>query len=227
MIEMMLIVGKEEIKVTMFDWNSFLKMLLNWPFVAILAIIFFKKDIGKVISSLQIRSIKNKDFSIYMQEIGKHQKTYEKPTGTKNERVTNQNLLLKYKKDIEKQLEEKRNDDKEIIIDILKTKLACARLELFFEYVYSFIYGSQICLLKKINGTKPLLKVVAQLYMENTKKRNPYVIWSKFNIDDYLHFLKTCYLIKESDSNLEITDVGREFLVWIIRNGRSESRPIY
>lgn len=112
-------------------------------------------------------------------------------------------------------------------IKVLVKHLAAAQILTGFEQIYNLIFGSQIVLLKKLN------EVIGQgLTRERVVDHFNY--YKELNVDqlggwsveEYLKFMLGRTLIVPKSNVYHITNLGVEFLTWMIRNGRSESRPL-
>ena len=113
------------------------------------------------------------------------------------------------------------------VVNVLIKHLAVTQLLLVFERIHSLIFGSQIFLLKKLNevtGQGRTLDYVndhvvhvQELYPEQLKD------WSA---EQYLEFLYSQLLIVSEDTQIHITNIGVEYLTWIVRIGRSDNNPI-
>ena len=112
-------------------------------------------------------------------------------------------------------------------IKVLVKHLAGTQLLLAFEQIHSLIFGSQIFLLKKLNESvgvgRPMtfveqhINVVRNMFPENL---------SSWTDEQYLQFLYSKLLIIRNDEQLHITNLGVEYLTWLVRNGRSENKPL-
>jgi hypothetical protein len=110
---------------------------------------------------------------------------------------------------------------------VLIKYLAAAQVGLEFEQVQNLIFGSQIFLLKKLNevsgqGQSPAL---VQSHFEHIQKvfSDSFADWS---LEKYLHFLFERNLVIFQDGRYHITNLGKEYLVWMARTGRSENKPL-
>jgi len=112
-------------------------------------------------------------------------------------------------------------------IKVLIKHLGAAKILLEFEQIYSLIFGSQIFLLKKLNEVagqgKPREFVAA--HFEQIKSLFPEILgnWSS---EQYLAFLLSRLLITMEGNTFHITNLGVEYLTWMIRNGRREDKPL-
>ena len=110
---------------------------------------------------------------------------------------------------------------------VLTRHLAATQLALDFEQVYNSIFGSQISLLKRLNevigqglGKDQMEEFFASIQEPYTEGLGAWIL------DDYLRFLFGHTLLTVSDGRYHITVKGVEFLVWLIKTGHSERRPL-
>lgn len=112
-------------------------------------------------------------------------------------------------------------------IKVLIKHLGAAKILLEFEQIHNLIFGSQIFLLKKLNEVagqgKPREFVAA--HFEQIKSLFPELLgnWSS---EQYLAFLLSRLLITIEGNVFHITNLGVEYLTWMIRNGRREDKPL-
>ena len=91
--------------------------------------------------------------------------------------------------------------------------------------VYRLIFGSQIFLLKKLNevaGQGKPIEFVAT-YFEHVKNLFPKQL-GDWSLEQYLAFLIGRSLITTKGNIFHITNLGVEYLTWMIRNGRGEDK---
>jgi hypothetical protein len=134
-------------------------------------------------------------------------------------------ILLESETFIKKDLENRGLDDKKAI-DILSRHLAATQLALRFEYIYSSIWGSQINLLKYLNSRAPYgdtVESIKSIFYETATSLYPEV-YNNYSFEAYIHFLISRTLIVQSDNIFNITNLGRDFLIYLIQTGKSESR---
>ena len=88
------------------------------------------------------------------------------------------------------------------------------------------IFASQITLLKKLNevlGYGKPLEFISDYFL-NVK--NAFLELEEWDVNIFLNFLFRNGLIHKENEIYQISTKGREFLFWLIRNGKSEERPI-
>lgn len=114
-------------------------------------------------------------------------------------------------------------------VKVLVKHLAGTQLLLAFEQVHSLVFGSQIYLLKKLNESVGEGKALEFVWAHVDHVKSLYVTSSlaKWDYEQYLAFLYSQQLIvKGENQKIHITNLGVEYLTWIIRNGRREDNPL-
>ncbi len=108
-------------------------------------------------------------------------------------------------------------------IKVLIKHLGAAKILLEFEQIHNLIFGSQIFLLKKLNEVagqgKPREFVAA--HFEQIKSLFP-KLFGNWSLEQYWAFLLSRLLITIKGNVFHITNLGVEYLTWMIRNGRRE-----
>lgn len=84
-----------------------------------------------------------------------------------------------------------------------------------FEKIHNIIYGSQIRLLQRLNYSQTETKDELKLYYDNAVKNNPDG-YKNYSYENYLNFLVTCEFIIINEENVSITDMGKDFLRYIV-----------
>lgn len=110
---------------------------------------------------------------------------------------------------------------------VLIKHLAGTKVLLEFEQIHNLIFGSQIFLLKKLNEVsgqgKPADYVKA--YFEQVKSTFPEPL-GDWSLEQYLEFLIGRYLVTTKGNVFHVTNLGVEYLTWMIRNGKEEFKPL-
>lgn len=112
-------------------------------------------------------------------------------------------------------------------IKVLIKHLAGTRVLLEFEQIHNLIFGSQIFLLKKLNevaGQGKPIEYVAN-HFEHAKGLFPEQL-GDWSLEQYLAFLIGRLLITTKGNIFHITNLGVEYLTWMIRNGKRENNPL-
>jgi hypothetical protein len=120
-------------------------------------------------------------------------------------------------------LQTRRLDSASDTTKILVRHLAKTRLLLACEFIYRFIFGSQIALLKRINTAGRIPEAEAHQFYRNVATSHPDV-FAADQPEPYLDFLIRQNLIIRQDDYFLITGFGREFLVWLAQSGASENK---
>ena len=110
---------------------------------------------------------------------------------------------------------------------VLIKYLASAQIALEFEQIHSLIFGSQIFLLKKLNevagqGQSP---ASIQSHYEHVQKMFSDT-FNEWSLEEYLHFLFARELVAMKNGNYHITNLGKEYLVWMARTGHRENNAL-
>jgi len=110
-------------------------------------------------------------------------------------------------------------------VDILVTHLAHALIALHFEQVYKVIFGSQIYILKQANMKGMVTEADLVAHFEHVKKLFA-PSFNTWNVDSYISYLITSSLLKKEGGVYLLTNLGLEFLPWIVRRGYTETPPL-
>ncbi|OHD90060.1 hypothetical protein [Sulfuricurvum sp. RIFCSPLOWO2_12_FULL_43_24] len=202
---------------------------LNWPhFTFLFALIFlfiYKKQIETFMS--RIASIDKNGIKISPMPEAQREKD-------KTEAV--QELLLvigdsivlrdiegRIKTDLESRGLETNGDT----IKVLIKHLGATKVLLDFEQIHNLIFGSQIYLLKRLNEVigQGLSREDINVHFNRIQEKynEDFIDWS---VDQYMTFLLGRSLVTVDNDTYHITNLGVEYLTWIMRNGRSENMPL-
>jgi hypothetical protein len=112
-------------------------------------------------------------------------------------------------------------DREKVLIRIV----ALTNLRMFFEGIYSLIWGSQIYVLEHLNGLHngAPKSEVKKLFYDDAAAKYP-LHFTAYPFEGYIGFLKNSKLVIEDGEILCITDLGVEFLAYLARTGRSLAR---
>ena len=110
---------------------------------------------------------------------------------------------------------------------ILIKHLAGTQILLEFERIHSLIFGSQIYLLKKLNEVSGQGRSAEFIsgYVQKTMEINSKELgdWTE---KKYLKYLYNQLLIRTDNKVTQITNMGVEYLTWMVRNGVSDDKPL-
>ena len=110
---------------------------------------------------------------------------------------------------------------------VLIKHLVGTQLLLAFEKIHSLIFGSQIFLLKKLNEVAGQGRTVEYVnnQIAHVKALYPEQL-DNWTSEQYLGFLYSQLLIVRHGDQIHITNMGVEYLSWMVRNGRREDNPL-
>lgn len=115
--------------------------------------------------------------------------------------------------------------DEENRTDILVRSLAESQLAATFERIYNVIFGSQITVLKRLNELGQVSIADAKEFYEQVAADHPDV-YSRFSFEAWLGFLISQGLVRTHDGFLQITELGREFLLYITVRRMPENKGL-
>lgn len=110
---------------------------------------------------------------------------------------------------------------------VLIKHLAGAQVLLAFERIHSSIFGSQIFLLKKLNEVAGQGRSIDYVHkhIDHVKELYPENLGS-WSYEQYLGYLFAQLLITKNGDQIHITNLGVEYITWMVRNGRREDNPL-
>ena len=112
-------------------------------------------------------------------------------------------------------------------IRVLIKYLAAARVGLEFEQIHNLIFGSQIYFMKTLNEVTGQGQVPAMVETHFQHVQSMFVdSFSDWSLEKYLYFLFERNLIVHQDDRYHITNLGKEYLVWMARTGRAENKAL-
>lgn len=186
-----------------------------WPVVSIIAIYLLKDRIVSIFGG-GLKSAKHGDTELQFFEPNQSVKP------TPNEQQNLQHLIPLDPTGIREEIEEKLNKELEQIsgneqkIDILVKNLAQQNITNTFEKIYHNIFGSQIKLLEFLSvqpeGSAPVQSITP--FFDSAKYNHPEVFLN-YQFSDYMVFLLTWGLVKNTNGEWSITSHGRAFIAYI------------
>ena len=109
-------------------------------------------------------------------------------------------------------------------IPVLLRALAQSRLDAGHEFTYNRIFGSQILALKRLNEIRSTTVEEASAFFRPYAEQYPQ-FYSNYGFNGWLEFLVLSTLVDNNADRLTITDVGRDFLVYITDKRLTELKP--
>lgn len=126
-------------------------------------------------------------------------------------------------------IEKKLHEDIQVInnedrLDVALRALSLSQLQTHFALTYNTIFGSQILALKLLNERGGSVSVDdAHTFFDDIKEKNE--IFSSWTFEQYINFLKTSLLIEQHGDHITLSDIGRDFLFFLVRYRLSENKP--
>lgn len=191
---------------------------LAWPAAVVTIAYWFRDDLRKKIPGLTKAGPTGVEFDVQKRVVAKSW------TGELKEipGISRTPTMALIEKSIHEALQIYNPDSH---VDLLVRQLAQSRLEGVFERVYGPIFGSQILGLRAL-AAKPAGKVLrgeALQFFDELKSKS--VISADIAFEAWLQYLVAFDLVKKTDDEVSITDVGRDFLMFLSAKGLPENRP--
>jgi hypothetical protein len=212
------------------NWLEFVKVLvpLGWPIVTVIVTLLLK---GEIFTFL--RSILQRNFEFELPggfkgkvDAAEQQKSADQNPASKELTVAapapSQNPALNR---IVTELQNALNTiDKQVRETTLVRALAEVRLRAGHEFVYNRIFGSQISALKRLNEVGQATIDDTQQFFKPYSEQFPQ-LYSKYGFDKWAGFLESNGLIVQKDGLVEISDFGRDFLIYLTTMRLPENKP--
>lgn len=196
--------------------------LITWPSVVlslgVLFIIVFRRPIADLLG--RTRKVGKGGLETYdnaqlpaptdtRTEVEKFLRTYDNP------------LLLEQEGSIRMDLKNRKLDAPADSQQVLIRALAGTQILLHFERVFSAIFASQVAILNFLNS-RPEGASLDDLrpFYEDARTRFP-AIYRESDFESYLGFLQSFQLLDISQGAVSIKPAGREFLKWLVENGKA------
>jgi hypothetical protein len=196
---------------------------LGWPHAALImfliTVYFFKNEIKNVISRIKKVSTDGFELESPLPQIQPSVNQGELKIVSDGEFPHSCGIVLDI---VKKQIEGKSDQD---ALSFLLSDDVGWRVLWYFENIYSFIFGGQIKFLELLNqrGVTGVSLAEAKREWEVHKENNkPHM--DEWEMQPYLNFLIVKELIVIDDEEIKITITGKEFLIWMTKNGRSPNR---
>lgn len=137
--------------------------------------------------------------------------------------VFENSLLVDQEGLILKELDTRRIDDHAEREMVLVRHLASAYIYARFEHAYHLIFVSQLNMLQALNAVGSSSRETIKPYYDVACLVEP-DFYSNYSFDQWLNFLITAVLVRTDGDTVSITVAGREFLRFLIQEGRSFER---
>ena len=219
-------------KIAEIDYKPFLNFLevLIWPIVAIVAVLILRRPIINLINRMNkigFAGVSAEASQQRQETVEKGLPDQEKKIDAKNDTV-DKILGLFSNQTIERAVTVVNNESKvneaqetEQKIEILHKYSQALYLILSFERIYNVIFGSQLFILDRVNTGSDETKDSLKTFYDSAVSRFP-EFYATYQYDDYFNFLiSNELLVKKEDETYNITWIGRDFLKFLVENGKS------
>jgi len=197
-------------------------MNMSWPLVALIVIVFFMVLFKKDISLFLGRTQKIGKDGIHTLTV-QIQQDPEKESLTEKLMKEFSSIILREQEDtIRKDLEGNNQQDK---INLLIRRLALNQIILNFERVNAVIWGSQIAILDHLNSRNGDTTETLKTFYDSMARIYPDT-FANYSFENYLNFMVGFNLITQQQNRYFITNLGREFLVYLAASGQTKSRML-
>ena len=186
------------------DWAPYLAVFV----FALIAFVWFSKRLGSPvqrISNTPSQDITPPAEKNKFQNVEDFYKTYDNSMLLETEELVRQ----------EAKMYAPGNDREGFLI----RNLASGAIMYIFDVVWYTVYKSQLLLLEKLN-TQPLTTAQVRAYYDEAAKANPGT-YQKYSFDEWLEFLRVWYVVAQNGDTFAISVRGKEFLKYLVHQGRS------
>ncbi len=202
---------------------------MGWPHFAFLFVVFFMLLFRKPLIGLISRITSIDKSGIKASQTPEAQREKQKKESVQQlllavgDSIVLRDIEGRIRADLKKKGLETEGDT----IKVLIKHLAGTRMFLEFEQLHNLIFGSQIILLKKLNevGEQGKPSEFVAKHFENVKGLFPKQL-GNWSLEQYLGFLVGRSLIATKGNITHITNLGVEYLIWMVRNGKGEAKPL-
>lgn len=216
---------KSEISQIILAGFTFLKDV-SWPVAAVFIAALFRSDFRNLIPRIQEAGPTGVKFTPHQAE--QQQKSVDKKIDKPENKPQLNAPQSKSIEIMEQRIKEFASTiEKEKVEATLIRLLSQAKIEAHFEMTYNYIFGSQIEALKRLNQNGPVNLDQAKVFFKSYEDKYPqfYGGPNGSGFDSWIRFLIFQELVKQDGNIISITDIGRDFLIYIISKGRSENKP--
>jgi len=202
---------------------------LSWPHVSLVFAVFFILVFRKPIVSLisRITSIDKRGVKTTATPEAQREERKQEAVQELLNAVGHTIVLEDIENRIKADLENRGLDTNGDTIKVLIKHLAVTQMLLKFEQIHALIFGSQIFLLKQLNHIvgQGFSREKIETHFEEVQELFSEELGS-WSVDEYLGFLLGSSLVIENDNVYHLTNLGVEYLTWMVRDGKIESLPL-
>ena len=207
-----------EIVLATLSFLNDLAKAIAWPFAAIVAVWLFRGELKELLPKLTRVGFGGAEFTTMDQQNTKGPET-TLVLPSENLAPLDDTVAQGFE---EANLQALQGLDAEQREPALIRALTFAQLENVFERAYAGIFGSQLRTLNLLNGREVTRKDVETLFSDYQEKSNLLHGWT---VDEFMNYLIVWELVVLQESTYFITPTGRNFLKYLVANGRSQEMP--
>ncbi|HNS81197.1 MAG TPA: hypothetical protein PKM67_07045 [Kiritimatiellia bacterium] len=202
--------------------------ILKWPCAALIACLIFRKAICSVLA--RIKSVGKDGVQVDPPKANDQSQTPPEVHEIKEDdglmHAFNYPSLLDQEHAIVDDLKRLGYESTGKTISLLIRYLANAQITILFQNIYRLIFGSQIVFLKVLNQNR--VDGLNQEYLEHyysrvKSKHSPG--FDRWNTKQYVEYLISSKLIRLDADRYYITNLGIDYLQWMINAGLSDVKP--
>jgi hypothetical protein len=200
---------------------------VSWPVTFIYLASWFKTPIEQKIG--HITNIKHGETEITALQASQSAASV-KLLESRSDKTTPPNLSLgvlgmRVKADIEKVLESKPENEK---LPHLVTMAVNTSITVMFNRVYYLIFGSQLQLLDSLSGNSAGVgkDVAKREFFDPAAAKQPEFYGKPDAFEQWLKFLTDMELLSATGELIVITQIGKEFLVYLIANNLTKNKAM-
>lgn len=110
-------------------------------------------------------------------------------------------------------------------IALLVRFLAQLQIEVAFERMHNVIFGSQILGLRRLNESgSATIDEAREFFNEHAAQPFP-ELYSDYSFEQWIGYLLAVGLIVQNGNTIQITDLGRDFLIYLTAHRLTEQKP--
>ncbi len=195
-----------------------LKTVLSWPVAAFAIAFLFKDTLPNSLINLLRRRVTLEGFGFKAEVDAQEQQLSGGENPAERKLAETQALEPSSRKavnDMESMLRaDLANIDPQRKESVLIRALAETRMTAGHEYTYNRIFGSQILALRQLNTVIHATVEDARIFFQPLPDRFP-IIYKNYSFEQWLDFLRSSGLLIRDGQIIKITDIGRDFLIYI------------
>ncbi len=200
----------------MADFLQFLSSLA-WPGAIIALALIFKSDLSEAVGRVKkagIAGVELAEQQVAAPLASRFEKSGELSPLPNFQRTA---AIAEVEKGLHTSLSFYKAEDR---IDLLVGELAATRLTRHFESAWGIIFESQIRAVQTVAGAGGAIDISTLRTLYDAVGYPP-----EFSYEDWLNFPVAQYLARRVGDQIEITDLGRDFLMWLPVKGALRRSP--